>query len=175
MARRLEDLVPEEGTAWRRMGAALDAYRRWLRGEIALEDPSPPTTFAECLVRLDYSLWYWTGMAIVVLAMAAVYASSAVPILMPARYVLGTIFVLFMPGYSLVRLLYPRDELSPLEELALSIGLSLALVPLIGLALNYTPWGIRLDPVSASLSIACVSMMTGGLYRKYVTAKKEAS
>lgn len=41
--------------------------------------------------------------------------------------------LLFMPGYALVESLYPRggDELSPLERLALSIGLSLAVVPLI--------------------------------------------
>ena len=33
------------------------------------------------------------------------------------------------------------------ERIALSFGLSIAVVPLIGLGLNYTPWGIRLEPI----------------------------
>ncbi|HNR26717.1 MAG TPA: DUF1616 domain-containing protein, partial [Methanobacteriaceae archaeon] len=35
---------------------------------------------------------------------------------------------------------------------ALSFGLSIAVTPLIGLVLNYTPWGIRLDPILVSLA-----------------------
>ena len=33
----------------------------------------------------------------------------------------------------------------------MSFGLSIAIVPLTGLALNYTPFGIRLDPILAVL------------------------
>jgi len=88
--------------------------------------------------------------------------------LMPLRYVLGTLFVLFIPGYTLVEALYPREEdLSPLERVALSIGLSLALVPLVGLLLNYTPFGIRLYPIIISLSALSVALAMVGSYRKY--------
>ncbi|WP_292728115.1 DUF1616 domain-containing protein [Methanoculleus sp.] len=47
----------------------------------------------------------------------------------------------------------PLDLVSiyPGIALALSFGLSIAVVPLIGLALNYTPWGIRLDPIAVTL------------------------
>ncbi len=70
------------------------------------------------------------------------------------RVTLGLPFVLFFPGYTLVAALYPRrDDLSGVERLALSLGLSLAVVPLIGLALNYTPWGIRRAPIAASLTL----------------------
>ena len=58
--------------------------------------------------------------------------------------------------------------MEPLERLALSIGLSLAVVPLIGLVLNYTPWGIRLTPVSISLAIFTEAMATIALRRKYI-------
>lgn len=68
------------------------------------------------------------------------------------RVILGVPFVLFLPGYFLVSALFPgRDDLEGIERLALSLGLSLALVPLIGLMLNYTPFGIRLWPVTLSL------------------------
>lgn len=39
-----------------------------------------------------------------------------------------------------------------IERVALSFGLSIAIVPLIGLVLNFTPWGIRLTPIAVSVS-----------------------
>src|SRR5206468_7053238 len=36
-----------------------------------------------------------------------------------------------------------------IERIALSTGLSIAIVPLLGLLLNFTPWGIRFTPVLA--------------------------
>jgi uncharacterized membrane protein len=75
----------------------------------------------------------------------------------PARVVLGLPFVLFFPGYVLIAALYPRrGDLDGVERLALSLGLSLAVVPLIGLVLNYTPWGIRLTPILVSLALFIV-------------------
>jgi uncharacterized membrane protein len=72
----------------------------------------------------------------------------------PSRVVLGLPFVLFFPGYVLIAALYPRrNDLDGVERFALSLGLSLAVVPLIGLALNYTPWGIRLTPILVSLAL----------------------
>jgi len=72
----------------------------------------------------------------------------------PIRVVLGLPFVLFFPGYVLIAWLFPRREsLALVERISLSIGLSLALVPLIGLALNFTPLGIRLTPIIGTLSI----------------------
>jgi uncharacterized membrane protein len=46
-----------------------------------------------------------------------------------------------------------RDRsIDGIERVALSFGLSIAIVPLIGLALNFTPFGIRLVPILVSLS-----------------------
>jgi uncharacterized membrane protein len=39
-----------------------------------------------------------------------------------------------------------------IERVALSFGTSIAIVPLIGLILNFTPWGIQLFPVVVSLT-----------------------
>jgi len=69
--------------------------------------------------------------------------------------------VLFLPGYTLIAALFPRkDDLDGIERAALSFGLSIAVVPLIGLGLNYTPWGIRLAPVVISLSIFTIALAT---------------
>ena len=61
------------------------------------------------------------------------------------RIVLGLPFVLFLPGYTLMAALYVRkDRIKNPDRLALSFGLSVVITPLIGLSLNYSPWGIRL-------------------------------
>ena len=72
----------------------------------------------------------------------------------PVRVALGLMLVLLFPGYTLISALYPRNEkLSGVERVALGLGLSLALVPLFGLALNFSPWGIGLKPIVATLSL----------------------
>jgi uncharacterized membrane protein len=76
------------------------------------------------------------------------------------RTLLGLFFILFLPGYALIAALFPKvHDLDGIERLALSFGLSIAVAPLIGLGLNYTPFGIRLTPILVSLSIFTVSML----------------
>ncbi len=83
------------------------------------------------------------------------------------QIVLGLAFILFFPGYTLIAALFPRkDSLSGVERLALSFGLSIALVPLIGLILNYTPWGIRLYPVLISVLLFIVIMAAIAWFRR---------
>ena len=69
------------------------------------------------------------------------------------RIILGVPFLLFSPGYALLGALFVKNwGLSGVERIALSFGLSIILVPLIGFILNYTPWGIRLEPVMYSVA-----------------------
>ena len=70
------------------------------------------------------------------------------------RIALGLLFVLFLPGYILLSALFPRrGDLGGIERVALSFGLSIAVVPLIGLILNYTPWGISIYPILISITL----------------------
>jgi uncharacterized membrane protein len=83
------------------------------------------------------------------------------------RIPLGLLMVLFIPGYCLIAALFPRrDDLDGIERVALSFGLSIAVVPLIGLGLNYTPWGIRLTPVVISLALFTVIMAAAAYLRR---------
>ncbi|WP_416840452.1 DUF1616 domain-containing protein [Haloferax sp. DFSO52] len=88
----------------------------------------------------------------------------------PLRVVIGLPFVLFVPGYALIAALFPErgpetdewdddggqsdDEegIDGIERVALSFGTSIAVVPLLGLVLNFTPWGIRLVPILVAVS-----------------------
>jgi uncharacterized membrane protein len=83
------------------------------------------------------------------------------------RTILGVLLVLFIPGYALIAALFPRnDDLDGIERAALSFGLSIAVTPLIGLALNYTPWGIRLDPILISLTVFTLTMVLVAFLRR---------
>jgi uncharacterized membrane protein len=85
----------------------------------------------------------------------------------PARIVLGPLLVLFLPGYSLIAALFPgKDDLDGIERIALSFGLSIAVAPLLGLALNYTPFGIRLVPILIVLSVFTVSLAVVACVRR---------
>jgi len=108
----------------------------------------------------------------------------------PLRVVLGLPFVLFVPGYAFVAALFPEAGESPvtdeesdalaedtpnagdrsgidgIERVALSFGLSIAVVPLIGLVLNFMPWGIRLVPILVGVSaFTLVSVAVGAIQR----------
>ena len=90
------------------------------------------------------------------------------------RIILGLPLVLFLPGYSLIATLFPRkDDLGGIERVALSFGLSIAVVPLLGLALNYTPFGIRLSPILGVLSVFTVSLAIGAYIRRSSISEAE--
>jgi uncharacterized membrane protein len=67
----------------------------------------------------------------------------------------------------LIAALFPKKaDLGGIERVALSFGLSIAVVPLIGLILNYTPWGIRLYPILIPLVAFILVMSIIAWYRR---------
>ena len=73
------------------------------------------------------------------LALVIILTLSCIPFVLapplnetPIRIILGLLLVLFLPGYSLIAALFPRrGDLDGIERIALSFGLSIAIVPLI--------------------------------------------
>jgi len=164
---RVEDIVFSPSSDYRVQEVARALYKLARGGALRLVDPNPPKSFTSYLLSA-YNLGFAVAALLVAACLFSVYASGLIPALAAPRIVFGFLFTLFLPGYSLIEALYPRgDELSPLERLALSIGLSLALVPLLGLLLNYTPWGVRLDPTLAALSALTLGLLLIASYRRY--------
>ena len=93
------------------------------------------------------------------------------------RLILGLPFLLFIPGYVLVFALFPARKtdrgIDTLERIVLSFGLSIAVVPLIGLLLNYTPWGIRLEPILLSMLLFIIGVGLYGVYHWRKTDPEE--
>jgi len=132
--------------------------------KVTVQEASPYSTLSS-YVQSPYSLWLWTAAGAVVVSLVLIWATSGVALYL--RYVFGGALVLFLPGYALIEALYPKRELDELTRFALSIGLSLALSPLTGLVLNYTPFGIRLIPVALSLATLTLILLVVALTRKH--------
>src|SRR5450759_2387993 len=92
----------------------------------------------------------------------------------PVRTILGIPMVLFLPGYALIAALFSRkNDLDGIERIALSFGLSIAVVPLIGLGLNFTPFGIRLVPILISISVFTLAMLLIAYLRRSKMSEEE--
>jgi len=171
----LAQLVSADGTVYEDefMAALKEAVSE---GGIELKQTSYNLESAlDYLFTITISGWFWATM---ILAVSAILSVAFVPDVFPVnviRWVLGSVFVLYLPGYTLIQFLFAeKKELDSLERFALSVGLSLAVVPLIGLILNYLPWGIRLEPITISLSLFVVSFAILAAARKYISLREPA-
>jgi len=89
-----------------------------------------------------------------ILTMLSVYAIPGDSSFSVLRYLLGFIFVAFLPGYCLVRILFAREnKLDLVEEIVLSVALSFGIVGLMGLFLGLSPLGINFNSITVSLSV----------------------
>jgi len=145
-------------------------------GKISFEKPQQAVTTLAAYLKTEQTLWYWATLATSIITVIVVFAipENLYP-LVYIRYGLGSIFVLWLPGYAFIKALFPTENsaktsekgLDMVERIALSLGMSLALVPLVGLLLNYTPWGIRLAPIVLSLLALTIVFATAALIREY--------
>lgn len=90
------------------------------------------------------------------------------------RIFIGLPLVIFLPGYSLNAMLFPkRNDLCGIERIALSFVLSLVIIPLLGLILNFTSFGIKLLPVLVILSVFIISISLIALFRRMKLPREE--
>ena len=93
------------------------------------------------------------------------------------RIVLGLPFILFIPGYLLIFVLFPArktDEgITVIERIALSFGISMAVVALIEFALNDTSWRIQSESGPISIFVFVIGIGAISLYRWFKTAPDE--
>ena len=83
------------------------------------------------------------------------------------RVGLGVPYVFFVPGYTIICVLFPRlGQLGTAEKIAFSLALSFASVALIGLALNYV-WEINLIPMLVCTEVLVVASGTAAAVRRH--------
>ena len=132
-------------------------------------------------LKSGQAIWYWIVVILVII-------TAPVVLLLPAdfypwsylRNIIGVIFILWLPGYTLIKAIFPEqmpiktssEKLNTVERIMLSIGTSLAIVPMVGLVLDQLPWGIRLLPVLLTLMGLTIILATAAAAREYMTIFK---
>jgi hypothetical protein len=144
-------------------------------GIIKLENQASPQSLATYLKNRD-AIWYWMTIAAGALTAVLVFTiSENVYPWFYVRNVLGVIFVLFLPGYAFIEALFPASipaekstgNIDTIERIVLSIALSIALIAIVGLLLNFSPWGLNLTAMILSLLAFTLVFATVAVARKY--------
>jgi hypothetical protein len=133
------------------------------------------TSFRTYLFSFE-SAWFWTIIALALVTTLLVFAipQDSYPTAY-VRNVLGVIFVLFLPGYAFVKAIFQKkvpikttsESFDAIERFVLSIAMSIALTPMVGLILYYTPIGIGLTPITLSLLAFTTVFATAAMAREY--------
>ena len=138
-------------------------------GKLSLK-PAPVETPVDLYeyVRLPEARWFWVTILLLIITSISVFfiTEKNFPSIY-LRYLLSSLFLLFLPGFSLIKALFPAKELDDIERITFSLGTSIAIVPVIGLILNYTPIGIRLIPLTLSILILTLVLASIGIYREH--------
>lgn len=79
------------------------------------------------------------------------------------RIVLGSFFVLFIPGFAWSFVFFAKDEIDAIERIALSFGLSIAIIPLMIFYLNYL-FGIKITLINSTIAILFLTLIPTAIY-----------
>ncbi len=120
--------------------------------------------------------WYWIIIALSVATVISVFTipDTAFPVVY-LRSTLGVAFVVFFPGYTIVKALFPlelpiklnNENLEKTARFVLSVGVSLAIVPIVGLILYYSPLGLHLITNTLSMLTLTCTFATVALIREH--------
>ena len=143
------------------------------KGKLKFGELSFPSTLKGYIFSVK-AAWYCTTIALALATSITVFTipENAFPMVY-TRYLLGSIFVLFLPGFCLLKALFPQKELDNIERAALSIVMSLTMVPITSFLLNYTQWGITTTSTTLSLLTLTIIFATAAIIREHQAKLKE--
>jgi uncharacterized membrane protein len=173
----LMDFVQEKGQ-WSNKEIIANIMKLQAESKIRLNGSSLPVSLRLVVfLGTNQALWYWATVAIAVISMVlAVFIREGFYPWVYLKIVFGLIFVLWLPGYTFLKVLFPVNKsinvlstsLSNVEQIALSVIVSIALLALIGLILNFSPWGLNLTSIVLSLFTFSLVFATAGVVREYI-------
>ena len=135
-------------------------------GEIHLSIPVSLGSFPGFLSDTRNSWWIYTTVLISLAEIFLVRYNAQGPFLGSLRLLFGLGLLGFLPGYATVQILFPKDQLSLLEQILLSIFLSVVVSIGLGVILGA---GYFFNPTSgvllSSMYTIVVSILAG--YRRY--------
>lgn len=108
-----------------------------------------------------------TDLVLAAMVTLAVLVLVLLGIAGPVRYTVALVLVFFVPGYAVLAALFPRDrEVDWIRRIALSAGLSIATVALLGLLLDALPAGLNLASITGALVVFSLGALGLAGYRR---------
>jgi len=107
-----------------------------------------------------FKIWI---LVLIILLVTSLILSVWSSLLDSFRIVFGSVYVLFLPGYFLTYLFFPKnlnenERIDAIERIALSFALSIAVVPLIVFYLNLL--GMKISVVNVFITILAIIIIT---------------
>jgi uncharacterized membrane protein len=126
-------------------------------------------THIEKIVSVFFEKDLPTDLILLAVWLAATIMTFYLPLVnsSPIKVMLTLPIVLIIPGYCFIAAIFPKKgDLGLIERIMLSIIVSIAFDFLMGLALYFTPWGIRFDPLVITLTFFTIIIIPVAYYRR---------
>jgi uncharacterized membrane protein len=108
---------------------------------------------------------FWIPLALTLGTDLLVFSVQENLILSLVRWGLTFTFSIFVPGYCLLILLFPRRELDAVETICVSVGLSFAILSIVGLFTNFMMGSIAMQFLMPVLSIVILAFVVASVLR----------
>jgi uncharacterized membrane protein len=108
---------------------------------------------------------FWIPLALTLGTDLLVFSVQENLILSLVRWGLTFTFSIFVPGYCLLILLFPRRELDAVETICVSVGLSFAILSIVGLFTNFMMGSIAIQFLMPVLSIVILAFVVASVLR----------
>ena len=140
--------------------------------KITLLGPGTKGHFFDYIMRSYNGLSLWLTSAATCLIMALVFLLPSIEPWSYMRIITGTVFSLFVPGNALVQLLFAHRNMEQTEQMVLSVGLSIALISIIGLMLKYILLALTVESAVISIGILSITLSAVANYTHFLSSKR---
>lgn len=143
------------------------------KGILKLEKKSQPSQSLLDYLKGGESVWYWVTIFVATLTMIITFIDSGNSYFLSClRLIFGVIFILFLPGFVFIKLFFSENKSNFIMQLVLSIGLSLAIVPTLGLMLYYFQNSLPDDVITLNIFLFVVIFGSVAVLLRYWRANK---
>jgi hypothetical protein len=139
------------------------------QGRIRVENiqVSLPSTIMEYFFSME-RMWYWIVITVSLTNLFSTFLMlERTGLLLYFKYLVGIIFAFFLPGYTIIKIIFPERKTYDVEMIGLSISTSITLIILIGFFLSYSPWAINGYIMDSILSLCIIVVATIGVLNQY--------
>ena len=140
--------------------------------KITLLEPGIKGNFFHYVMRSYNGLSLWLTTAATCLIMTLVFLLPNVEPWSYMRMISGAAFVLFTPGNALVQLLFAHRNMEQTEQMVLSVGLSIALISIIGLILEYILSALTVESAVISIGMLSITISAVANYSHFLSSKR---